>query len=76
VNGLGYFEIEEIINFDSFNLLNLVREDLWLSGLHVKETRRTLIWSLYKPPHGGGGDISSTVARIKENKREVNLLTS
>jgi hypothetical protein len=52
VKGLVHFEIEDVINFDSFNLLNLVREDLW-SGVKVKETQRTLIQSLYKPPHGG-----------------------
>jgi hypothetical protein len=51
-----------------------VNKDLWSSGVHVKETRGTLTRGLHKPPHGGGGNVSSTVARIKENKEKINIL--
>jgi hypothetical protein len=44
VTGLFHFlEIVEVVNFDSVNLLNLAREDLWSSRFHVKKTRRTFI---------------------------------
>jgi hypothetical protein len=46
-----YFEIDDIVNFDTFNLLNLAGEDLWSSGVHVKKTGRILIRGLYKPKH-------------------------
>jgi hypothetical protein len=36
VTGVVHFEIEDV-NFDTFNLLILAREDLWSSGLHVKK---------------------------------------
>jgi hypothetical protein len=49
----SFFKKEDVVYFDSFYLLNLAGEDLWSSGVHVQKTRRTLIKSLYKPPHGG-----------------------
>jgi hypothetical protein len=68
-----FFEIENVVNFDSFNLLNLAGEDLWSSGVHVKKTRVKLIRSLYKPPHGRGG---ITLGQLQQGrKRQVKILT-
>jgi hypothetical protein len=39
VTGVVHFEIEDVVNFDTFNLLNLAREDLWSSGVHDKKDR-------------------------------------
>jgi hypothetical protein len=52
LTGVVHFEIEDVVNFDTFNLLNLEGEDLWSSGVHVKKTGRILIRGLHKPPHG------------------------
>jgi hypothetical protein len=37
-----HFEIEDVVNCDTFNLLNLAREDLWSSGVHVKKDREDI----------------------------------
>jgi hypothetical protein len=53
INGFNsFFEIQDVVNFDSFNLLNPAGEDL-RSGVHVRKIGRALIRSLHKPPHGG-----------------------
>jgi hypothetical protein len=69
LTGLFHFflEIVEVVNFDSVNLLNLAREDLWSSGVHLKKTRRTFI--LVYINHHTGGNIRSTVARTIDKSK-------
>jgi hypothetical protein len=47
--GVVHFEIEDVVNCD---ILNVAGEDLWSSGVHVKETGWILIWGLYKQTRG------------------------
>jgi hypothetical protein len=55
--GLFHFlEAVEVVNFDSVNLVNLTREDLWSPGVHLKKTQRTFIL-VYINHHTGGGTL-------------------
>jgi hypothetical protein len=53
------------------SLLNIVGEDLWSSGVHLKKTQRTFILVYTNNLMGGrgGGNIRSTVTRTIDKSK-------